>query len=275
MTLIRIDPGDAEYGETLSDKIADQRVGRGEVEHVVLHDPGWNDQERFGLYEIRSRVILDEFHQIVAVDHLAGRDGNVASRLEGYGPIGCQMGCFQYIASQITETPHEIRTALFESSLEDFRVGQREVARRKHVQNLPGVKFDQAFVLGSDTGNTRSNVVPPLLRQQEGLGVETERKLFPGFRTETAVGGQGLYAACRFPALKETVGNMGGKSCLLAEVFSKDLLLLAGRNRQMHRPVLPGLKQANRRDAQCQGRYRCMMEPVGNLIEVLLGYSGL
>jgi hypothetical protein len=59
-------------------------VGR-EIEDVELVDPGRHDQDR-PLEHARGRGrVLDELHQLIFEDHLAGRDREIAADLEHRG----------------------------------------------------------------------------------------------------------------------------------------------------------------------------------------------
>ena len=53
-----------------------------EIEDVELVDPGRHDQQRPLQHRLGRRRVLDELHQIVLEDHLAGRDREVAADLE-------------------------------------------------------------------------------------------------------------------------------------------------------------------------------------------------
>ena len=85
--LVRIGPGDDEDGVPLVDGVLDEAVLRLQVQDVELVDPGRHDQERAFVDLLGCRRILDELHQLVLVDHLAGRGRDVLADLEG-GLVG-------------------------------------------------------------------------------------------------------------------------------------------------------------------------------------------
>src|SRR5205823_2162 len=69
---IGIDPGDDEYCESLLDAPFDEGFFRREVENIIFVDPRRDDQKRTPQDLLGRWCILDELHQIVLVDHLAG-----------------------------------------------------------------------------------------------------------------------------------------------------------------------------------------------------------
>jgi hypothetical protein len=62
------------------------RIVLGQIENVVLHDPGWHNQHRLGPYLVRGRLVLDQFHQFVAQDDAARCGGDLLAHLEPIDP---------------------------------------------------------------------------------------------------------------------------------------------------------------------------------------------
>jgi len=60
---------------------------RAEIEHVIFHDPGWNDQHRLGHDALSRGLVLNELHQLVAEHDLARRHGEVLADLEPVGGL--------------------------------------------------------------------------------------------------------------------------------------------------------------------------------------------
>ena len=83
--LVGVDPGDHEDGEALADQELDEALGRRQIEDVVLVDPGRHDQERPLAHLVGRGRVLDELQEVVLIDDLAGRGGEVAPDLEGRG----------------------------------------------------------------------------------------------------------------------------------------------------------------------------------------------
>ena len=71
-----IPPGNHEDGKALTGQELDQRVLRRQVENVVFHDPGGNDQDRLRMHLAGGWIILDQLHQVVSKHHLAVRRGD-------------------------------------------------------------------------------------------------------------------------------------------------------------------------------------------------------
>src|SRR5213075_727525 len=78
---VRVDPGNDEYGEALVHAPPDERLLRREIEDVELVDPGRHDQQGPREHRRGRRRILDELHQIVFENDLAGRERQTAANL--------------------------------------------------------------------------------------------------------------------------------------------------------------------------------------------------
>ena len=79
---VRVDPGNHEHGVTLLDRPADERVPRPQIENIELVDPGRDDQQRPPLHGLGGRRILQQLDQVILVDDLARRRGNILADLE-------------------------------------------------------------------------------------------------------------------------------------------------------------------------------------------------
>ncbi len=75
-------PGNDEDGLALAYQVVHQGITRRQVQDVVLHDPGRNDQHRLGRDLLRLRLVLDDFDQAIAINDLSGRNRNVLADLE-------------------------------------------------------------------------------------------------------------------------------------------------------------------------------------------------
>jgi len=85
--MIRVFPGDHENGMSACDEPLHQGVLRRQIQHVVFHDPGRNDQGRFGKDRLGHRCVLDQLHQIIAQNYLAfgRRDSGANHKCLGAG----------------------------------------------------------------------------------------------------------------------------------------------------------------------------------------------
>jgi hypothetical protein len=63
----------------------DQAASGREIHHVVLVDPRWAGQQRRGVNGVGLGQVLQQFHDVVAVDDLARRGGHVLAEPEGAG----------------------------------------------------------------------------------------------------------------------------------------------------------------------------------------------
>ena len=79
---VRIHPRDHEHRMPLVHRPLDERVLRAEIQDVVLVDPRRNDEQRALAHRVGGGRVLEELHQIVLEDDLAGGDGDVLAQLE-------------------------------------------------------------------------------------------------------------------------------------------------------------------------------------------------
>ena len=141
---VGIDPGDAEHGEALVDAPFDEGFFRRQVEHVELVDPGRHDQQRPLEHHRRRRRVLDELHQLVLEDDLAGRDREIAPDLEHRG---VRLADLEIAAAGLDVLGEHVHAAdqivgIAQDRLaQQFRIGQHEVRRRHRVGDLPDVEL--------------------------------------------------------------------------------------------------------------------------------------
>jgi len=96
--------------------------------------------ERFG-----GRAVLDQLHQVVLIDHLARRGGDVPADVESVG-IGhldreVSLAALQ-VVQQVSEPFQQVLPTGFRGRAQHVRVGHREIRRRHRVQELTCVKVD-------------------------------------------------------------------------------------------------------------------------------------
>ena len=63
----------------------DEAILRLHIQDVIFVNPGWDKQQGGRIDLLRCGRILDEFDQLIAVDHLAWCQGQVSPGLEGLG----------------------------------------------------------------------------------------------------------------------------------------------------------------------------------------------
>ncbi len=194
----RIAPGDAEDGVALSDQIADERILRRQIEDVVLHDPGRHDQHRLGHDRLRRRRILNQFDQVVPVNDLSGRDGDVPADPEILGAHrGLPGDKPADVLHPVLEPADEVGPAGLDGLLDYFGVGEREVRGREHVEELARGEGHHLLMVRRDAGHFAGDVVPPLLIEQEGLSQEIVGLLVPSLGAKPVVARQRLDARRR------------------------------------------------------------------------------
>ena len=141
--LVGIDPRNHEHGDALVDAPLDVRLLRTEIENVKLVDPRRHDQQRRAQHGCRRRLILDELHQLVLVDHLARRDRHVAADLEvGRGLADAQRAASGlHVLGEHRHAARQIVGVRRHGLAQHFRVGQDEVRRRQRVGDLLDVEL--------------------------------------------------------------------------------------------------------------------------------------
>ena len=192
----RVDPGDHERGVPLIDAPFDEAVLRLQIEDVELVDPGRHDQERALVHLRGGRRVLDQLHQIVLVDHLAGRGGDVLADLErllvGHADLQAPSAPLE-VGEQVLEAIQQVLAAGLLGFAQDRRIGQDEVARRDRADELPGVEVDLLLVLGIEPGDVADQRAQPAGAEQVRLPDVVEQEILgPGLVLEAPVAALGL-----------------------------------------------------------------------------------
>ena len=134
MPLVGVDPGDHEHGEPLRHRPAYEALLLVEVEHVKLIDPGRDDQKRSFEHRIRGGRVLDQLHQRIANDHLAGRGSHVYAELE-FRAVA--LADFQVaftgrdVLRKHFHAAHEVFALFLERLLQQLGVGCEIIRRRE------------------------------------------------------------------------------------------------------------------------------------------------
>ena len=183
--LVRIDPGDHEHREALIDAPFDEGFFRREIEHVELVDPGRHDQQRRLQHRRRRRRVLDELHQLVLEDHLAGRDREIAADLEfrGVGLADLQIAAAGLdVLGQHVHAAHEVLGVGAERLAQQLRIGQHEVRRRQRVGDLLDVELGLLAGVRVEALGVLDQMVGPVGGEQIGLLEEVEELVRRPFR---------------------------------------------------------------------------------------------
>ena len=142
--LVRIDPGDHEHRDALVDAPFDVGFFRLEIENVELVDPGRHDQERRAQHLLRGRRVLDELHQLVLVDHLAGRRRHVDAddEVRRIGLADAQRAAAGLdILRQHLHAANQIVAVGSQRLAQHLRIGEHEIRRRDRVGDLLDVEL--------------------------------------------------------------------------------------------------------------------------------------
>ncbi len=256
--LPRVLPGNAEDGVAPVDQVADQRVVRREVQDVVLHDPGRDDEDRLGPDARRGGRVLDQFDQAVAQDDLARRDGDIAANHEvpGAGRGRIAQDTFQ-IFQCVEGAAYEVGTALIERAAQHHRIAQELVARREGIEQLARGERHHVFVVPVHAPHAMRCRIPPLLGQQKGLVPYVERPHAPFLCAETAIMCRRQHAAaCLQGVGRQAVVQVAGELGRLVQRQLHQLQALAGGQRQVPRPVQQCKQQRHTRQRERGARDR-------------------
>ena len=192
---VGIDPGNAEDRDALIDAPFDEGFFRRQIEHVEFVDPGRHDQER-PLEHLRGRRrVLDQLHDVVLEDHLAGRGRQIAADLEhrGVGLADLQVAAAGLdVLGEHVHAAHQIVGVAGEGFAQQFRIGQDEIRRRERVGDLPHVELGLLLGVRIEVVGVVDQLVGPARGQQIGLLEKVEELVRRPFRIgETLVVGGG------------------------------------------------------------------------------------
>src|SRR5262245_46168110 len=98
----------------------------------------------------------------------------------------------------------------------------------------------------SNPGHTDKGVLPPFLREQEGLMDETERKSLPASMLKTLVPRQWTTTGLGLVAVQREGSQELLQPRQRLNSLGRDFLLFARCNGKVKHPVLPSLQQADR-----------------------------
>ena len=193
---VRVDPGDHEYRDALIDAPFDEGFLRPEVEDVVLVDPGRHDQKRRAQHVLGRRLILDQLHQIVLVDHLAWRGSHVDAdhKVGGIGLADAQRAVSGLdVLRQHRHAAHQIVAVRRQRLAQHFRIGEDEIGWRDRVGDLLDVELGLLARVRIDALGVTHQILRPSRRQQIELHHEIEELVrFPLGVLETPVARRGL-----------------------------------------------------------------------------------
>ena len=181
--LVGIDPGDHEHRDALIDAPLDVGFLWLEIENVELVDPGRHDQERRAQHGLRGRRILDELHQLVLEDHLAGRRRHVDAddEVRRVGLADAKRAASGLdVLGQHLHAAHEIVAVRGQRLAQHFRIGEHEIRRRDRVGDLLNVELGLLARVRIDAFGVLHQGLRPLRGEQIELQHEIEELIrFP------------------------------------------------------------------------------------------------
>jgi hypothetical protein len=110
-----------------------------QVKDVEFVDPRRDDEQRNLMDGPTLRSVLDEFDELVAVNYLASRDGEVATRLESRRINHRELALLQ-IANQVSPSIRQAGTSRLQRASQGDWIGSKAVSRAHRIHKLPQVK---------------------------------------------------------------------------------------------------------------------------------------
>jgi hypothetical protein len=240
--LVRINPGDHEHGEALVDAPLDEGLFRVQIEHVELVDPRRADHERRLQHRRRRRRVLNELHQLVFEDHLAGRNREILADLEF---LGIRLPDLQVAAAGFDVLGEHLHAArkVFRAGAhrlaQQFRIGQHEVRRRQRIGELPDVELGLVPRMRVKALRVGDEPLGPVGAEKVGLLDEVEELVGGPFRIgEALVPGVG-----RNHRLELLAGHPLGCRAEQFEIGAAQSRLQLDRARRVRQPVLEHLPE--------------------------------
>ncbi len=135
----RVAVGDREDRALVGDGPLQEAAAGGQVHDVVLVDP-WRAGQHRDRPDLGSlRGVLDQFHQVVPEDHLAGGGGHVPADLEWPGVhLPRHPLVVAQVVKEVPGTGHDACPARLERALERRRVGGEVVRRGERREHQVG-----------------------------------------------------------------------------------------------------------------------------------------
>ena len=140
---VGIDPGDAEHGQALRHRPADEAFVRIEIEDVELVDPGRHDQQGPLVDLLGGRRILHQLDQVVAQHHLARRGGEIDAEFElaaaGLADADIAVAGLDVLGQHL-HAAREIFAFGRPGRAQEFGIGQQEIRGRQGAGQLPDIE---------------------------------------------------------------------------------------------------------------------------------------
>ena len=178
---VRVHPACDEDRVALVEAPLHQRLLGAEIEDVVLVDPGRVDDEGALVDLSRRRLVLDELHQVVLEDDLAGRGRDVLAETEGGHvrllDLDVAVAALD-VLEQMLHAGDEVLAVGGERRAQDFRIGEEEVRGRDGVRHLADVEVRLFACVRIDALGMLHLFGEPFAGEQVGLLHQIEDDVF-------------------------------------------------------------------------------------------------
>ena len=151
------------------------------VEDVVLHDPGRHDQDRLrvDLRRVAGAYWMSSIRRLRNTT-LPGVTATVFPGRNASAPTGGRPACDPLpVRDPVQPALVQVEPARLDRPPQHLGVGEREVARRDDVEELPRDERHDVLVVAGHAAHLGRGVVPPLLHEQERLVDRVERPALP------------------------------------------------------------------------------------------------
>ena len=160
---------------------ADERITGPQIENVKFIDPRRDNQQRPALHGLRHRLILDELHQVVLINHLPRRDRDVladAERLHvGHLDREASLAALE-VLEQILQPVEQVLALALDRRPQGFGIGHQEIGRGERVDKLARIEIHLAGSALVDSFDIANRALHPPRRQKIALLDEVEERVF-------------------------------------------------------------------------------------------------
>ncbi len=125
----------------LLDGPSDEGILLAQIEDVILVDPRRDHEKRPPERRLRAGGILNELHELVLEDHLAGGRGDIHAELECFFVRHADAAALD-IGEQVVQALEQVLATGVQRLAQHLRVGESEVRRRQRVYVLARVEIN-------------------------------------------------------------------------------------------------------------------------------------
>ena len=123
---------------------ANEGILRAQIKDIVFVDPRRQDQQRALQHFFSSGRILDQLHQIILINNLARRDGDILAHLElafiRHADAKIALPTFK-VGQQIGQALQQILATRLRRAAQHFWIGHSEIRGAHRIHELAGIKI--------------------------------------------------------------------------------------------------------------------------------------